>query len=115
MLATVTPAERFGSAVTISLVAALILGVGLPVLRAIGKSSPARRRHGQFVLGWMLAGWLIGGAYGVYLVDNSTHVIGEADTGIAAFGMLLGWAFGMVHGVIMVCVWPRAQGVTVRG
>ena len=88
------------------LVAALILGVGLLLLRAIGKSSPARRRHGQFVLGWMLAGWQIGGAYGVYSLDSS-HYLGEADVGTAAFGMLVGWAFGTVHGAIMLFVWPH--------
>jgi len=109
VLAAVTIAQRVQSAATILLLAALILGVGLLLLRAIGKSSLARRRHGQYVLGWMLAGWQIGGAYGVYLLDSS-HYLGEADVGTAAFGLLLGWAFGMVHGAIMLFVRPHPTG-----
>ena len=110
MFAAVMFAQRVWSAATILLFAALILGVGLILSRAIGKSSPARRRHGQFVLGWMLAGWQIGGAYGVSILDGASYQLGEADVGVAGFGMLFGWAFGTVHGAIMLRIRPNLGG-----
>ena len=107
MFAAVTLAQRVQSAATILLFAALILGVGLVLLRAIGKSSPARRRHGQFVLDWMLAGWHLGGAFGICTLDGDSTFVGGADAGVAGFGMLFGWAVGTVHGAIMLRVWPH--------
>ena len=85
----------------------LELSIGLALLRAIGRSSAARRRHGWFVLGWMLAGFLIGGAYGVCLIDNNVYYPGEADFGMAWFGMLLGWVVGIIHGGVVLAFWPR--------
>jgi hypothetical protein len=83
-----------------------ILWIGLVLLRAIGKSSPARRRHGKFVLGWMLGGWLVGAAIGVCIIDNQSYYRNEADTGMAGFGLLIGWAVGMIHGGIALAVSP---------
>jgi hypothetical protein len=86
----------------ILLVAGLVLWVGLLLLRAIGKRSPVRRQHGRFVLGWMLAGWLVGGAIGVSILDNVIYLPGEADAGLAGFGMLTGWIVGMIHGGLVL-------------
>jgi len=92
-----------------------VWSVGLALLRAIGKSSPARRRHGRFVLGWMLAGWLVGGAIGVWTLDNVRYLPNEADTGTAGFGLLLGWAVGMIHGGIVCAVWPASRSSMAPG
>ena len=107
MLPPITLADRLVQAGVILTVAGLVLGVGVVVFRVIGKSSPTRRRHGRFVLGWMVAGWVVGGAVGVYLLDNVRYYPNEADTGIAGFGLLLGWAVGMVHGGIVLAVLPQ--------
>ena len=88
------------------LLSGAILGIGLQLLRAIGRSSPARRRHGRFVLGWMLAGWLIGGAVGVWMIAYCGGYPGEADAGMAGFGLLIGWVVGMVHGGVVLAFWP---------
>ncbi len=108
VLPPITLADRFQQAAVLLTFAGMILGVGVLVLRAVGKSSPARRRHGLFVLGWMVAGWIVGGAVGVYLLDNVRYYPNEADTGIAGFGLLLGWAVGMAHGGVVLGVWPQA-------
>lgn len=108
----ITWADRLQSAGSLLLLAGLVLWIGLVLLRAIGRSSPARRQHGRFVLGWMLAGWLVGGAYGVYLIDNDRYYPGEADGGWAGLGLLLGWVVGMVHGVVVLAVWPRSPDAT---
>lgn len=93
--------DRLQPATAILFFAGLILWIGLVLLRAIGKSSPARLRHGRFVLGWMLAGWLLGGAYGLYIVTNDRYLAA------AAFGLLVGWAVGMIHGGIVLAIWPH--------
>jgi hypothetical protein len=86
--------------------AGLILWIGFSLLRAIGKSSPARRRRGKFVLAWLVGGWLVGSAIGVCVIDNQNYYRNEADTGIAGFGLLIGWVVGMIHGGIMLAVSP---------
>lgn len=80
----------------------LILWIGLGLLRAIGKSSPARLRHGRFVLGWMLAGWVLGGAYGLYIRIEDRYFVAAP-----AFGLLCGWVVGMIHGGIVLAIWPH--------
>ena len=105
----ITLADRFQQAAILLSLAGLVFGVGLVLLRAIGRSAPARRRHGRFVLGWMLAGWIVGGAYGVSIIDNHMHYPGEADAGMAGFGLLLGWVVGMAHGAVALAVWPEPQ------
>ena len=105
----ITFLDRAQQAGVLLLFAGLVLWVGLVLLRAIGKSSPARRRHGKFVLGWMLGGWLVGTAVGVCLLDNDRYYPGEADAGMAGFGLLIGWVAGMIHGGIVLAVWPEKQ------
>lgn len=102
----VTLGDRVQVAIGLLAFAGFVLWVGLVLLRSIGRSSPTRRRHGQFVLGWMLAGWLVGSAFGVCLVDNHHYWIGEADIGMAWFGLLIGWIIGMFHGGVVLLVWP---------
>ena len=103
----ITIADRLQEAGSLLLLAGLVLGVGLALLGAIGRSSPVRRRHGRFVLGWMLAGWLSGGAIGVCMIDNVVYYRGEADAGLAGFGLLLGWVIGMIHGGVALAGWPE--------
>ena len=104
----ITLTVRLVSAGYLLLLAGFVLWIGLRLLGAIGKSSPSRRRHGKFVLGWMLAGWLVGGAIGVYILDGN-HYPGEADVGMAGFGLLAGWVIGMVHGGVVLAMWPRTD------
>ena len=101
--------DRFQQAGVLLLFAGLVLWIGLALLRSIGKSSPTRKRHGKFVLGWMLGGWVVGGAYGVCLIDNDRYYPGEADAGMAGFGLLIGWVVGMIHGGIVLAVWPHKE------
>ncbi len=103
----ITFPERLEAGAILLVVAALIFGVGWVLLNAIGKKSPARRRHGKFVLAWVLAGWLVGAAVGVSLLDGSRYVRGEADAGLAGFGLLVGWAVGTVHGGLVLALRPR--------
>ena len=103
----ITLADRLQQAGSLLIMAGIVLSIGLALLRAIGRSSAARRRLGWFVLGWMLAGFLIGGAYGVCLIDNNVYYPGEADFGMAWFGMLLGWVVGIIHGGVVLAFWPR--------
>ena len=102
----ITLLDRFQQAGILLLCAGLVLWIGLVLLRAISKSSPARRRHGRFVLGWMLAGWLVGAAIGVCIIDNDRYFPYEADVGMAGFGLLIGWVVGMIHGCIVLAVSP---------
>jgi hypothetical protein len=94
----ITLLVRLQQACGLLLVAGLIFLIGLVLLRAIGKSSPSRLRHGKFVLSWMLGGWLVGSAVGVSILDNQSYFPNEADAGIAGFGLLVGWGLGMLHG-----------------
>jgi hypothetical protein len=65
-------------------------------------------------MGWMLSGWLVGAAIGVCIIDNVRYYPNEADTGMAGFGLLVGWVGGMIHGGIVLAVWPEnhAERVT---
>jgi hypothetical protein len=102
MLGLVAMLDRLEPAMAILFFAGLILWIGLVLLRAIGKSSAARLRHGRFVLGWMLAGWLAGGAYGLYIRIEDRYLAAGP-----AFGLLFGWAIGMIQGGIVLVIWPR--------
>ena len=66
-----------------------------------------RRLHGRFVLGWMIAGWAVGGCVGVILLDNKRYFLGETDVGLAGTGLLAGWIVGMIHGGVVV--WWRLR------
>jgi hypothetical protein len=103
---TVTLAERAQSLLGCISAAGLILLIGLGLLKVIGKSSITRRRHGKFVLSWVIAGWLLGGMIGVSIADNAGYCLGEVDVGMAGFGLLIGWAVGMVHGAIVIASRP---------
>lgn len=103
--------DRLQQAGILLLMAGVILWIGLALLRPIGRSSPARRRHGKYVLGWMLAGWLGGAGYGVCIIDNQSFYANMADVSMAAFGMLLGWVVGMIHGGIVLALSPHQAEV----
>ena len=92
--------DRIASAEVLSLGLLCVGVVGLILLRLIGKRSAARRLHGQYVLGWMTVGWIVGSCVGVYLIGFPGYLSGEADTGCAGAALLVGWAIGMVHGAI---------------
>ena len=96
----ITILQRAASFVVLFVVGLLIVVVGRFILNQIGRSSPARFQHGQFVLRWMIAGFAIGAAFGVYLIDNVQYWQMEADGGMAGFGLLIGWVIGMIHGTI---------------
>lgn len=102
----ITLLDRLQQAGILLLFAGLVLWVGLLLLRAIGRSSPARYRHGKFVLAWMVGGWLVGAAIGVWIIDNDHYYPNEADAGMAGFGLLVGWVVGTIHGVIVLAVSP---------
>jgi hypothetical protein len=76
---------------------AILLWLGLVLIKAVGNKSSFRRRQGRLVLNWILAGWLIGGAIGVWILDNDRYFQGEADVGLAGFGLLFGLVFGILH------------------
>ena len=87
--------------------ALLFLLVGLVFLYLIGRSSKSRRRHGVFVLEWMIAGWLAAGLASIPHIDGDRYWPGEADLGAAGFGMLAGWSIGMIHGSLILWLWPE--------
>jgi hypothetical protein len=99
--------DRFQQAGLLVVIGALMFGVGLVLLRGIGQSSPGRRRHGKFVFGWMLGGWLVGTALGVCMIDNQSYHRNEADVGMAGFGLLMGWLVGMIHGGVVLIMSPN--------
>ena len=105
----ITLLDRFQQAGAILIGAAIVFWVGWELLHVIGKSSPSHRRRGKFVLGWMFGGWLVGGMYGVCIIDNLRFYPNEADTGLAALGMLIGWPVGMIHGSIMLAIRPHSH------
>ena len=83
--------------------------IGLVLLYFIGRSSPSRRRHGAYVLAWMIAGWFLAGLAAVPYVDGVRYWPGEADLGAAGFGMLAGWVVGMIHGALVLWLWPTTK------
>src|SRR5207244_10372711 len=89
--------EWLTAAVTFLVFAGVILLAGRGLLQAIGRSSPARRRHGRFVLGWMLAGWLVGAAVRLCLSEDGVYRPDKADASLAILGLLVGWVVGMAH------------------
>jgi heme/copper-type cytochrome/quinol oxidase subunit 2 len=88
----------------------LIVWGGWRWKEAIGKDSPKRRRHGQFVYIWMISGWITGVVWGLLLgvwgllVMNSHNPIANSMALMAWMGLLLGWVVGMIHGAIVVFV-----------
>ena len=102
----ITPSQFVQSAMAIALAGGLVFVFGSLLLRAIGKSSPARRRHGRFVLAWAVAGWFLGGAAGLWYAPDPESYPNEAEFGMAGFGLLLGWAIGMIHGGVVLALWP---------
>lgn len=103
----ITAALRWKQACGVVGFGVLVLGIGLVLLDAIGKSSPRRRRHGKYVLAWMFFGWIAAGLVGVWCLDGIRYYPNEADYGAAGFGMLAGWAIGMLHGSVMELLWPN--------
>jgi hypothetical protein len=89
--------------------------IGLALLYFIGRSSPPRRRHGAYVLAWMVAGWLIAGLASVPYLDGVKYYPGEADVGAAGFGMLAGWVVGMIHGALVIWLWPAKEAEPLYG
>lgn len=93
----------------------VFLLVGLVLLYLIGRSSPTRRRHGVYVVVWMIAGWLAAGLASVPYLDGVRYWPGEADLGAAGFGMLAGWVIGMIHGGLVLWLWPERKAEPVAG
>ena len=89
--------------------AVVFLLVGLALLHLIGRSSPKRRRHGTYVVVWMIAGWLAAGLASLPFLDGVRYWPGEADLGAAGFGMLAGWVVGMIHGGLVLWLWPERK------
>ena len=89
--------------------AVVFLLVGLALLYLIGRSSPTRRRHGTYVVVWMIAGWLAAGLASLPFLDGVRYWPGEADIGAAGFGMLAGWVVGMIHGSLVLWLWPERK------
>jgi len=86
------------------LLTAAVVGFGRLLLRAIGKSSPVRRRHGQFVLAWMLGGWIVGVGFTSWEIFYTNDRVGKDEVVLPAFGLLVGWAIGMIHGAIAIAI-----------
>jgi len=91
----ITLTDRLHSAYTALTFSAVTLWITREMLRAWGRNSPARRRHGRILMRWMAAGCLVGGIYGVVHIQRS-----PVDDGWTLFGMLIGWFFGSLHGVM---------------
>jgi nitric oxide reductase large subunit len=89
--------------------AVMCLLVGLALLYLIGRSSPTRRRHGTYVVVWMIGGWLAAGLASLPFLDGERYWPGEADLGAAGFGMLAGWVVGMIHGALVIWLWPAKE------
>ena len=104
----ITAALRFKQACGIVGFGVGILCVGLALLYAIGRSSPQRRRHGKYVVAWMVFGWIVAGLVGVSYLDGIRYCPFEADFGAAGFGMLIGWTLGMIHGGFVLWLWPTS-------
>jgi membrane protease YdiL (CAAX protease family) len=100
--ADVTRFERLQSGGILLLFAAIVAVAGWGLLRVIGRSSPARRLHGKFVLGGMVAGVLVGGFVSTFVIDNERFYPGETDAGLAGAGLLIGWLVGTVVGALAV-------------
>ena len=111
----ITLEVRIGLAWRIVEIGVVWLLIGLVLLYFIGRSSPARRRHGMYVVAWMVAGWLIAGLAAVPYLDGVRYWPGEADLGAAGFGMLAGWAVGMIHGALVLWLWPTKKAEPIAG
>ena len=76
-----------------------IFVAGRDILRSMRRKGQYRRAyHGKFVLYWMLLGSFSGMAVAP-LVCEPRYV-----GGLFGFGLLGGWAIGMVHGAILIAV-----------
>ena len=102
----ITPQVRFAAAFDLLFWLAIIIFVGVLLLRWIGRNSPSRKRHGRYVLGWMVLGFLAGGCAGLWIINEAVDY-GLADFGLAGFGLLAGWVVGMVHGGVAVLLTKR--------
>jgi hypothetical protein len=103
----ITPQARVFSALELfCLWPAIVITVGVVLLRLIGKNSPPRRRQGRYVLGWMVFGWLVGACAGIWTTTD-LHDYELATFGSAGFGVLIGWVIGMVHGGLAVFLTTR--------
>jgi hypothetical protein len=100
MLTPMTFTERLQFAGGQLIGAGFMFWIGWELLYVIGRKSPARRKHGKYVLGWMFAGFLIGAGYMVSIVQYVSTSPNKADLGLAIIGMLIGWPIGMIHGWI---------------
>ena len=105
----ITSAVRLYLAGRIVGAAVVFLLVGLALLYLIGRSSPTRRRHGTYVVVWMIGGWLAAGLASLPFLDGVRYWPGEADLGAAGFGMLAGWVVGMIHGALVIWLWPAKE------
>ena len=105
MLTPMTFMERLQFAGGQLLGAGIMFWIGWELLYVIGRKSPARRRHGKYVLGWMFAGFLAGASFMVY---NTQHAIGvtKGEYLASILGMLCCWPIGMIHGWVALMLNP---------
>ncbi len=87
--------------------------IGWELLYVIGRKSPARRRHGKYVLGWMFGGWLIGGTITVFMAQYASASPNKCEFLAAMIGMLLGWPIGMIHGWVALILNPVKSEVSI--
>lgn len=102
----ITFAVRFAQAAIIVGFGLTVLCIGFGCLQAIGRTSLQRRRHGRYVLGWMVFGSIAAGLVGVMYLDGIRYYPFEADVGAAGFGLLAGWLVGMIHGGLVLWLFP---------
>jgi hypothetical protein len=102
----ITPQVRFAAAFGLVFWLAIIIVVGVLLLRWIGRNSPSRKQHGRYVLGWMVLGWVAGGCAGLWIIESVADY-SLVDFGYAGFGLLAGWVVGMVHGGVALLLTKR--------
>ena len=94
----------------IAVMTAVVYAIGRALLRATSVGSEARRVHGRYVLWWCVGGYFVCGAGSVFLAGGADTHLGVAAA--ASFGLLVGWAIGTAHGLLVLAVrWWRGRVV----
>jgi hypothetical protein len=77
--------------------------------RAISKHDPVKRIQGEPIRYWVTACYLLGAGWGAVIANNVNYVMHEVVGGMGGFGILVGWAIGMVHGFARMFYHPSPQ------